>query len=252
MAALFVAAQDAYLTFLREKMALAPVGGFDIALADLNGWMKEHAKAAVRWALAGGRRAIFASFGLAKTSMQLEMMAQCQARLGGHTLIVHPLGVRQEFYRDATSMGISVKFIRGADEIDPAVQVHLTNYETVRDGKLDPALFCAASLDEASVLRGFGGTKTFREFMRLFDRCLTASSPPPRPARTNISSCWPMPPSWASWMWARPRPASSSATAKRPTTSPCTRTRKKNSGCGWPAGRCSSRSPAIWAFGRGL
>src|SRR5690606_2201625 len=26
----------------------------------------------------------------------------------------------------------------------------------------------AASLDEASVLRGFGGTKTFREFMRLF------------------------------------------------------------------------------------
>jgi hypothetical protein len=34
-------------------------------------------------------------------------------------LIVHPLGVRQEFYRDAASMGISVKFIRGADEIDP-------------------------------------------------------------------------------------------------------------------------------------
>ncbi|KAB2860394.1 MAG: site-specific DNA-methyltransferase, partial [Bauldia sp.] len=32
-----------------------------------------------------------------------------------------------------------------------------------------PMLFSAASLDEASCLRGFGGTKTFREFMRRFD-----------------------------------------------------------------------------------
>jgi DNA modification methylase len=44
----------------------------------------------------------------------------------------------------------------------------MTNYETIRDGKLDPAEFTVATLDEASVLRGFGGSKTFREFMRLF------------------------------------------------------------------------------------
>jgi hypothetical protein len=46
--------------------------------------------------------------------------------------------------------------------------IFITNYESVRDGKLDPNLFDAVSLDEASCLRGFGGTKTFREFMALF------------------------------------------------------------------------------------
>ncbi|MBN9069814.1 MAG: DNA methylase N-4, partial [Rhizobiales bacterium] len=46
--------------------------------------------------------------------------------------------------------------------------IHVTNYETLRDGKIDPTLFTAAALDEAAVLRGFGGTKTFREFMATF------------------------------------------------------------------------------------
>lgn len=179
--AAFVTAQEAYNAFLRAKIALATAAGFEPVA--LNTWLKPHAAAAVRWALLGGRRAIFASFGLAKTSMQLEMMAQCKRQLGGATLIVHPLGVRQEFYRDAQAMGVTVKFIRNADEIDPAIDVHLTNYETVRDGKLNPNLFRAASLDEASVLRGFGGTKTFREFMRLFEtvpyRFVATATPSP-------------------------------------------------------------------------
>ncbi len=34
--------------------------------------------------------------------------------------------------------------------------------------QINPQLFSVASLDEAACLRGFGGTKTFREFMRLF------------------------------------------------------------------------------------
>lgn len=46
--------------------------------------------------------------------------------------------------------------------------VFLTNYESVRDGKLDPNLFDVVSLDEAACLRGLGGTKTFREFMAIF------------------------------------------------------------------------------------
>src|SRR6185312_8250928 len=43
--------------------------------------------------------------------------------------------------------------------------IYLTNYETVREGKLDVSRFGAVSLDEAAILRGFGGTKTFREVM---------------------------------------------------------------------------------------
>src|SRR3546814_11819469 len=83
-------------------------------------------------------------------------------------LITIPLGVRQEFIRDAAMLGIKVKFVRRIEECDDPEGIYLTNYETVRDGKLDPRLFSVASLDEAACLRGFGGTKTFRAFMALF------------------------------------------------------------------------------------
>jgi hypothetical protein len=55
----------------------------------------------VRWAIHGGRRAIFAAFGLHKTAMQLEIMRLLGTKQSGRRLIVAPLGVRQEFKRDA-------------------------------------------------------------------------------------------------------------------------------------------------------
>lgn len=124
----------------------------------------------VKWLVNGGRRACFAAFGLHKTVTQLEAVRCILLKTGGRGLIICPLGVRQEFKRDAIKiLGWSEppKFIRRIEEAGES-GIYLTNYETVRDGKLDPRLFQVASLDEASCLRGFGGTKTFREFMRLF------------------------------------------------------------------------------------
>lgn len=161
-------AVDAYNEFLRCKVAAASSIGFVVDDAEINPILKPHQRAIVRWAIAGGRRAIFAAFGLGKSVIQLEIVRIIAARCSGLGLIVIPLGVRQEFIRDAAMLGIRVKFIRRADEIEDGVSVYLTNYETIRDSKLDPLLFIVASLDEASCLRGFGGTKTFREFMRLF------------------------------------------------------------------------------------
>ena len=130
--------------------------------------LKGHQSASSSWLVAGGRRALFASFGLGKTVIQIDVIRRVIAAHGGRGLIVMPLGVRGEFMRDAAMLGVPVKFIRRIEEAD-ATGIHLTNYETVRDGKLDPQNFTAVSLDEAAVLRGFGGTKTFREFMRLFE-----------------------------------------------------------------------------------
>lgn len=172
-----------YREFLERKIRLAEKEGFELAPAAVNPALKPHVEAAVQWGLRGGRRAIFAAFGLHKTSMQIELMRLAGRQLQGPTLIVMPLGVRQEFTRDARlyftgDYSVRLKFIRSANEIEHerwqegdawGYTIHITNYETVRDGKLDPKLFVAASLDEASVLRGFGGSKTFREFMRLFD-----------------------------------------------------------------------------------
>jgi hypothetical protein len=55
----------------------------------------------VRWMLAGGRRALFASFGLHKTCAQIECMRIIGTRHKGMRLIVLPLGVRPEFFADA-------------------------------------------------------------------------------------------------------------------------------------------------------
>lgn len=160
---------DAYRQFLEAKVAVADRCGFDVDPAQVNPRMKPHCRAIVPWMLQGGRRALFSAFGLHKTVMQLEAVRLAAEHVGGRGLIILPLGVRQEFRRDAVERlgwAEAPRFIRRIEEADDT-GVYLTNYEPVRDGKLDPRLFQAVSLDEASVLRGFGGTKTFREFMAL-------------------------------------------------------------------------------------
>lgn len=176
-----------YLDFLRAKVAAAPTSGFDVATDDINPTLKPHTRAIVRWAAAGGRRAIFASFGLHKTATQIELMRLVLRRYPDKSaLIVCPLGVRQEFFREADlrfagDFAVNIKFIRSPEEIEPGA-IHLTNYETVRDGKLDPNEFVAASLDEASVLRSFG-SKTYQTFLGLFSdvayRFVATATPSP-------------------------------------------------------------------------
>jgi hypothetical protein len=162
--------QQPYDTFLKSKVRLAQSTGFDIDDSEINPALKPHNRLMVKWMVEGGRRGCFASFGLHKTVTQLEALRLILTRTGGRALIIAPLGVRQEFRRDAVELlgwAEAPKFIRRIEEAEET-GIYLTNYETVRDGKLDPRLFQVATLDEASVLRGFGGTKTFREFMRLF------------------------------------------------------------------------------------
>lgn len=157
-----------YDTFLRAKVDFRRDYGFTVADDDVHPSLFPHQRAIVRWAIQGGRRAIFASFGLGKSTMQLETLRLTLAQAGGAGLIVCPLGVRQEFARDAARLGITTRFVRtNAEVTDPGI--YITNYESVRDGKLDPALFTAASLDEASVLRSFG-SKTYQTFLQLFDQ----------------------------------------------------------------------------------
>ena len=159
---------DDYRAFLAAKVATAPRFGFDLELDQVSDRLLPHARAIVPWLAVGGRRALFASFGLAKTSIQLELSRIIAAREQRPALIIAPLGVRQEFRRDATEIlgwAEGPRFIRSTAEVE-GPGVYLTNYETMREGKLDPAAFVSVCLDEASILRGMGGTKTFREAMK--------------------------------------------------------------------------------------
>jgi len=157
-----------YAAFLRQKIKMANFAGFRVELSALHECLYPHQRDIVRWAVLGGNRAIFAKFGLGKSVMQCEWLRQIIMAAGGIGLVVCPLGVRQELIRDASMLGIQLRFIRSAREITDGHAFYLTNYETIRDGKLDPALFTAVSLDEASVLRSFG-SKTYQEFLPLFD-----------------------------------------------------------------------------------
>ena len=122
------------------------------------------------WALKGGRRALFESFGLGKTAQELEFCHQAAEHMKGRALIVLPLGVKQEFTRDAVKLLEYEKpeYCRTMAEVMEAKsQIIVTNYERVRDGDIRPDYFCATSLDEASVLRSFG-SKTYQTFLDKF------------------------------------------------------------------------------------
>jgi len=157
-----------YQEFLQSKIILNNRSGFEIDDSDIHNLLFPHQRDIVRWAVSGGKRAIFASFGLGKSFMQLEIMRIIGKRQGGRTLIVCPLGVRQEFKTDAGKLGIDIKFVKWSDDVGGDGQ-YITNYESVRDGRLDPNMFTAVSLDEASVLRSYG-SKTYQEFLTLFQQ----------------------------------------------------------------------------------
>ena len=156
-----------YMNFVRQKIAMAKFNGFDVADSDIGTILKPHQRDIVKWAVRGGCRAIFAAFGLGKSVMQIETLRLIHARAGGKCLVICPLGVRQEFRRDAKMLGVEFQFIRRPEEMTDDCDFYLTNYESVRDGKLDPNLFSAVSLDEASVLRSFG-SDTYQTFLAIF------------------------------------------------------------------------------------
>ena len=159
-----------YLEFLKTKIEIATDSGFVVDREKINKALKPHQKDAVAWALKGGRRALFESFGLGKTVQELEFCKQAIEQQGGKALIVLPLGVKQEFTQDAVNLlGYKKpKYVRNmAEVIEAEEDILLTNYERVRDGDIKPTYFTATSLDEASVLRSFG-SKTYQTFMDKF------------------------------------------------------------------------------------
>lgn len=171
-----------YEEFLRGKVAFDQRYGHDIPQTAINPILKPHQRDLVQWAVAGGRRAIFAAFGLGKSVMQLETIRiTLDQHGGGKGLIICPLGVRIEFAHDAAMLGIDTRFVRRTDELG-GDGIYITNYESVRDGRLDIDEFTAVSLDEAAVLAAFG-SKTYQTFLAEFSevpyRFVATATPSP-------------------------------------------------------------------------
>ena len=168
---------EKYNELLRKKIDIAPEGGIDIEKSEINQSLKPHQIDAIWWAVKGGKRALFESFGLGKTVQELEWCRIIQKHEGGQAIIVMPLEVRKEFVRDAVNLlGMEPPpYVKSTEEAKKTgAPIVLTNYERVRgaenrEGTVDLDAFTAVSLDEASVLRGYG-TRTYQEFLKLAKR----------------------------------------------------------------------------------
>ena len=164
-----------YIEFLKNKMAISHETGFEINDDELTPSLYPHVKDTVKWAIKGGCRAIFSSFGMQKTVTQLEIIRIILKHEGCKGLIVCPKRVVVEFISQAKKhLGIEITYVRTMQEVkDCPTDIMVTNYERVRDGedgvRINPNYFMVTSLDEASVLRGFG-TKTYQEFLPLFSK----------------------------------------------------------------------------------
>ncbi|MGW8203003.1 DNA methyltransferase [Sphingomonas bisphenolicum] len=185
-----------YRAFLEAKIPSVPPVGFPCALDEIPTHltdgrpMKEHVRHIVRWAVEGGRRGLFESFGLHKTMQQLLIGSLICAKADCWGIIVLPLNVRREFIHDAALLDIPVAFAQCDEEVEAAIgfsavgsePIILTNYESVREGKIDVSRFGWASLDEADVLRSYG-SKTYQEFLPLFEpvpyRFVATATPAP-------------------------------------------------------------------------
>jgi DNA modification methylase len=140
-----------YADFLATKAHRQAAHGIQIDVGQINPILFPFQQDLVRWAVGKGRCAVFADTGLGKTFIQLEW-----ARLTGkQTLIIAPLSVARQTVREASKIGIIVRYARGPEDMAPDCRIHITNYEMF--DRFDMAGFGAVVLDESSILKSLTG-----------------------------------------------------------------------------------------------
>lgn len=159
-----------YQEFLESKIEVAPLLGVEVSPKEVKRILKPHQRDMVLWACKGGRRGIFARFGLGKTVVQLEYCRLIVKHKGGRALIIMPLNVMPEFWDDEVNLLKMERspYVKTMEDADASgADILFTNYERVRDGNIDPKKFTCISLDEAATLRSFG-SKTYQVFLDKF------------------------------------------------------------------------------------
>lgn len=177
-----------YNSFLENKIVVAESYGFTIDDSIKPSVLMSHQSDIIDWAVDGGRRAVFASFGLGKTVIQLEIGHQIIHKTGKPFLIVLPLGVVGEFKRDNDFLNdyrevkYELEYIKDTFSNDLKPQFYVTNYERIRKGDIDAKLFGGVSFDEASILRNLNTQTTdfvLQHFKDINYRFVATATPTP-------------------------------------------------------------------------
>ena len=165
-----------YSEFLESKQRRTASTGIDIDPSEINPILFPFQRDVLRWALKKGNAAVFADTGLGKTFIQLEW-----ARLlGGTSLIFAPLSVARQTVREAVKIGLTVKYVRHEEEIEPGINI--TNYDNIDNFPNGANWIDAVILDESSILKAIDG-KTKQRLTTIFSKtqyklCCTATPSP--------------------------------------------------------------------------
>jgi len=175
-----------YQEFLESKVVIAKDYGTDDLKSDLNDLLLPHQRDIVKWSISGGRRAIFASFGLGKTIMQLEIAVKVSEITEKPFLVVMPLGVVGEFKDDLELLYPDkiIKYITDSDVVTDYDKdiIYCTNYERIRKGDVLAEKFGGVSFDEASILRNLKTETTdfvLKHFSKVNYRFVATATPTP-------------------------------------------------------------------------
>ena len=152
-----------YHEFLNRKSQLKQADGFEpVYMPD---WLFPFQRHLVEWAVRKGRSAIFADCGLGKTPMQLVWAENVVRKTNKPVLILTPLAVSHQTYREAEKFGIDAHVNR--DGKPDGTRISIANYEKLHH--FDWRDFGGVVCDESSIIKNFNGKikSAITEFMRL-------------------------------------------------------------------------------------
>ena len=151
-----------YAEFLAQKAQLAPRRGLS-TLPRISGHLFPFQRHCVEFLLSVGSGGIFLDTGLGKTLVQLEYAEHARQATNGWGLILTPLAVAKQIEREARKFGYNARVIRHQSEAREGINI--CNYDRLH--LIDPSAFGVVTLDEASILKSFGG-KTTRALTEAF------------------------------------------------------------------------------------
>ncbi len=151
-----------YDQFIASKVPMASKRGLSVMPA-LSSHLFPFQKHCVEFLMGVGSGGCFLDTGLGKTLIQLEYAEHARQASNGYALILTPLAVAKQIEREGKKFGYDVRVIR--DQSEAREGINICNYDRLH--LLEPSKFGVVALDEASILKSFGG-KTSRMLIDAF------------------------------------------------------------------------------------
>ncbi|MDP9090304.1 MAG: helicase, partial [Pseudomonadota bacterium] len=151
-----------YEQFVQSKAPAALKRGMKSVPA-LSSHLFDFQRHCVEFALTVGSSGLFLDTGLGKTLVQLEYAEHARQASNGKALILTPLAVAKQIEREGKRFGYDSRVI--CDQSEAREGINICNYDRLH--LLKPRKFGVVALDEASILKSFGG-KTSRMLIDAF------------------------------------------------------------------------------------